>query len=132
GRARRPRRRRAGPPRGGGLPRGGVRCPAAGSGRTARGGPRPAVLFSGSAIAWYGLWRDEPLTEFDGGKACFTHRLCDAWERAVKSAERHGVRVVRLRIGLLLGPRGGLLGRLLTPFQFALGGAVPARPPSSS
>ena len=85
---------------------------------------RPAVLVSGSAIGWYGLWRDEPLTEFDGGKACFTHRLCDAWERTVKSAERHGVRVVRLRIGLVLGTEGGLLGRLLTPFEFALGGRI--------
>src|SRR5262249_18288670 len=29
---------------------------------------RPAVLISGSAVGWYGLWRDETLTEFDGGK----------------------------------------------------------------
>jgi NAD dependent epimerase/dehydratase family enzyme len=33
---------------------------------------------SGSAVGWYGLWQDESLTEFDGGKACFTHRLCAA------------------------------------------------------
>src|SRR5262249_41752014 len=31
---------------------------------------RPQVLVSGSAIGWYGLWQDEDLTEFDGGKSC--------------------------------------------------------------
>jgi hypothetical protein len=85
---------------------------------------KPAVLVSGSAVGWYGLWQDEALTEFDGGKACFTHRLCDAWERSAKAAERHGVRVVRLRIGLVLGVDGGMLSRLLTPFEFGLGGRI--------
>jgi uncharacterized protein (TIGR01777 family) len=85
---------------------------------------KPAVLVSGSAIGWYGLWQDEQLTEFDGGKACFTHRLCAAWERAALGAARHGVRVVRLRIGLVLGTDGGVLSRLLTPFEFGLGGRI--------
>jgi uncharacterized protein len=85
---------------------------------------RPAVLISGSAVGWYGLWRDERLTEFDGGKRCFSHRVCDAWERTAKKAERHGVRVVRLRIGLVLGLDGGMLSRLLIPFEFGLGGPL--------
>jgi uncharacterized protein (TIGR01777 family) len=85
---------------------------------------RPAVLISGSAIGWYGLWRDERLTEFDGGKRCFSNRLCEAWERAARKAERHGTRVVRLRIGLVLGTDGGMLSRLLTPFEFGLGGPI--------
>ncbi len=85
---------------------------------------KPAVLVSGSAVGWYGLWQDEALTEFDGGKSCFTHRVCAAWERAAKAAERHGVRTVRLRIGPVLGVDGGLLARLLTPFEFGLGGRI--------
>jgi uncharacterized protein (TIGR01777 family) len=85
---------------------------------------RPAVLVSGSAIGWYGLWQDEELTEFDGGKSCFTHRICDAWERMAKRAERLGTRVVRLRIGLVLGTEGGMLARMLTPFEFGLGGRI--------
>ena len=85
---------------------------------------RPAVLISGSAIGWYGLWQDETLTEFDGGKRCFSHRLCEAWEREAKKAQRLGVRVVRLRIGLVLGIEGGMLSRLLIPFEFGLGGPI--------
>jgi uncharacterized protein len=83
---------------------------------------RPAVLISGSAIGWYGLWQDETLTEFDGGKRCFSHRLCEAWEQEARKAQRLGVRVVRLRIGLVLGVEGGMLSRLLLPFELGLGG----------
>lgn len=84
----------------------------------------PALLISGSAVGWYGLWQDESLTEFDGGKNCFSHRVCDAWERMAMRARRRGVRVVRLRIGLVLGTAGGMLSRLLTPFEFGLGGPI--------
>ncbi len=84
----------------------------------------PAVLVSGSAVGWYGLWQDEDLTEFDGGKSCFTHRVCEAWERAAMRAQRFGVRVVLLRTGLVLGTEGGLLSRLLPPFEFGLGGPI--------
>jgi uncharacterized protein len=85
---------------------------------------RPGVLVSGSAIGWYGLWQDEDLTEFDGGKACFTHRVCEAWERMAIRARSLGVRVVLLRTGLVLGTEGGLLSRVLTPFEYGLGGPI--------
>lgn len=85
---------------------------------------RPAVLVSGSAIGWYGLWQDEMLTEFDGGKRCFSHRVCEAWECAAKKAQRLGVRVVRLRIGIVLGIDGGMLNQILIPFEFGLGGPM--------
>ncbi|HEY6354724.1 MAG TPA: NAD-dependent epimerase/dehydratase family protein, partial [Burkholderiaceae bacterium] len=84
----------------------------------------PKVLISGSAIGWYGLWQDETLTEFDGGKNCFTHRVCEAWEQSARRAWRNDVRVIRLRIGLVLGTQGGLLSRLLVPFEFGLGGPI--------
>ena len=85
---------------------------------------KPHVLISGSAIGWYGLWQDEELTEFDGGKICFTHRVCQAWEQTARRAQPLGLRVVRLRIGLVLGTEGGLLRRLLVPFEFGLGGRI--------
>ena len=85
---------------------------------------RPAVVISGSAIGWYGLWQDETLTEFDGGKRCFSHRVCDTWEREARKAQRLGVRVVRLRIGLVLGLEGGPLSQYLVPFELGLGGPV--------
>ncbi|SHL84877.1 hypothetical protein SAMN05444159_6982 [Bradyrhizobium lablabi] len=85
---------------------------------------RPAVLVNGSAIGWYGLWQDQPLTESAKAHACFSHELCDAWEKAASRAAEHGVRVVYLRIGLVVGTEGGLLTRMLTPFEFGLGGPI--------
>jgi uncharacterized protein (TIGR01777 family) len=85
---------------------------------------RPAVLITGSAIGWYGLWQDEALTEFDGGKRCFSHRLCEAWECAARKAQRLGVRVVRLRIGVVLGIDGGMLAQVLIPFEVGVGGPI--------
>jgi uncharacterized protein (TIGR01777 family) len=84
----------------------------------------PALLISGSAIGWYGLWSDETLTESDDGRDCFTRRVCEAWERMAMRAESSVTRVVRLRIGLVLGSEGGLLSRLLVPFEFGLGGPI--------
>jgi hypothetical protein len=84
----------------------------------------PAVLVSGSAIGWYGLWQDQPLTESAKSHACFSHELCAAWELAAAAAETHGVRVVFLRIGLVLGTEGGFITRMLTPFEFGLGGPL--------
>ncbi|WP_315774005.1 MULTISPECIES: TIGR01777 family oxidoreductase [unclassified Bradyrhizobium] len=83
---------------------------------------KPSVLVNGSAIGWYGLWQDQPLTESAGSHACFSHDLCDAWEQAARGAEAHGVRVALLRIGLVVGRDGGFLARMLTPFEFGLGG----------
>ena len=54
---------------------------------------KPRVLVNGSAIGWYGLWQDQPLTESAKSHACFSHDLCEAWEQAARDAEAHGVRV---------------------------------------
>jgi uncharacterized protein (TIGR01777 family) len=86
----------------------------------------PKVLVSASAIGWYGAWQDEALTEFDGGKSGFLHRICEAWEQTARRAQRLGVRVVRLRIGLVLGRQGGLLRALRIPFGLGLGGRIGA------
>jgi hypothetical protein len=84
----------------------------------------PRLLISGSAVGWYGLRQDEILTESDDGTACFSRRVCDLWERMAQRAESRGVRVVRLRTGLVLGTEGGMLSRLLTPFECGLGGPI--------
>ena len=85
---------------------------------------RPAVLVNGSAIGWYGLWQDQVLTESAKSHVCFSHELCDAWETAANRATEYGVRVICLRIGLVVGTAGGLLTRMLTPFEFGLGGPM--------
>lgn len=86
----------------------------------------PVVLVSGSAIGWYGLRDDSVLDESDEGQApdCFSRRICAAWEREAETARALGIRVVLLRTGLVLGSEGGMLARILTPFEFGLGGPI--------
>ena len=83
---------------------------------------KPEVLINGSAIGWYGLRDNEPLTEASQGTDCFSRRVCVSWERAAAKAEALGVRTVLLRTGLVLDRSGGLLAKLLAPFEFGLGG----------
>jgi uncharacterized protein len=83
---------------------------------------RPAVLVSGSAIGWYGLRGDEVMDEAADGADCFSRALCVRWERAAMAAAALGVRVVNLRTGLVLASEGGMLARMLMPFDLGLGG----------
>jgi uncharacterized protein (TIGR01777 family) len=85
---------------------------------------RPSVLIGASAIGWYGLRGDERLTETSDARACFSHESCEACETELAKAARLGVRAVALRIGLVLGTQGGLLARLLLPFEFGMGGPI--------
>jgi len=85
---------------------------------------RPEVLIGASAIGWYGLHGDEELGESGAPNDCFSHQSCAAVEQEIAKAARYGVRTVALRIGLVLGSEGGLLARLLLPFEFGFGGPI--------
>lgn len=85
---------------------------------------RPDVLVSASAKGWYGVRGDEVLTEDAEARSCFGHEVCDAWEHEARRAEHLGVRVVLLRIALVFGSEGGMLGQLLPVFEWGLGGPI--------
>lgn len=81
---------------------------------------KPAVLISASAIGYYGVRGDEEITEATRGQPIFQSHLCQAWELAAQGAERYGVRVCRLRLGLVFGSNGGAFAGLSRPARFAL------------
>lgn len=83
---------------------------------------RPRVLVSGSAIGYYGPRGDEELGEDAPPGADFGAQLCREWEAAALAAETLGLRVCRLRIGIVLGSGGGALAGMLRPFRLGLGG----------
>jgi hypothetical protein len=82
---------------------------------------RPQVLVSASAVGYYGDRADETLTEDSAPGNDFLSEVCQAWETEAQRAEEYGVRVVRLRIGIVLGPGGGALEKMLPPFRLGLG-----------
>lgn len=81
----------------------------------------PRTLVSASAIGYYGERGDEELTELSLPGTGFLAEVCVAWEAATAPAADAGVRVVRVRTGLVLAKAGGLLQRLLLPFRLGLG-----------
>ncbi|MBI4606247.1 MAG: TIGR01777 family protein [Planctomycetes bacterium] len=84
----------------------------------------PRVLVCASAIGFYGSRGDEVLREESAPGTGFLAEVCREWEAASEPAAKGGIRVVSLRIGVVLSPRGGMLGRILLPFRLGLGGKV--------
>jgi hypothetical protein len=85
---------------------------------------KPKVLVSASAIGHYGDHGDEWVTESSPPADDFLARLAVDWEAAAAPAAAAGIRVAHPRIGLVLSPAGGALGKLLLPFRLGLGGVV--------
>ena len=81
---------------------------------------KPSVLINASAIGYYGVRGDEEITEVSRGQPIFQSHLCQAWEAAAQAAEQHGVRVCRLRFGLVFGASGGALPGLARPARMRM------------
>lgn len=90
----------------------------------ARSSTKPKLLVSGSAIGWYGVQGDKPLTESSGFNTDFSHKLCDAWEQLALKATDYGVPVAIVRTGVVIHPEGGMVSKLLTPFKMGVGGQL--------
>jgi uncharacterized protein len=86
--------------------------------------PRPTALISASAVGYYGIHGDERLDEEAPPGDDFLAQVCLAWEREAQQAEQIGVRVVRVRTGVLLDKDGGALAKMLLPFKLGAGGPV--------
>ncbi|MEM1349177.1 MAG: TIGR01777 family oxidoreductase [Myxococcota bacterium] len=85
---------------------------------------KPRVFISASAIGYYGDRGGELLTEEEPAGDGFLAEVCEAWEASTKAASDAGIRVVRLRIGLVCSAKGGLIHRLLLPFKMGVGGRL--------
>jgi uncharacterized protein (TIGR01777 family) len=85
---------------------------------------RPAVLINAAGVHWYGDTGDRAVDEDSPAGGGFMPDVVRVWEAATRPAEAAGVRVVRLRSGLVLHRGGGLLKPLLLPFRLGLGGRM--------
>src|ERR1700681_3852179 len=85
---------------------------------------KPEVFVCSSAIGYYGDRGNEVLNEQSKPGIGFLADVCRDWEAATQPAAKAGIRTVQMRTGIVLSPRGGALGAMLTPFKMGLGGRI--------
>ncbi len=90
----------------------------------AAGDRRPKTLISASAQGFYGYHKETHFDESGPPGTGFLAEICHAWEREAQVAETLGVRVVRLRIGLVLGQDGGAFSKMAPMFRRRIGGPM--------
>lgn len=86
--------------------------------------PKPKTFLSASAVGYYGNRDQCILTEADEPGADFISDVCRRWEQAADYAAKYGIRVVQMRIGVALTPKGGALAEMLPPFKLGLGATI--------
>lgn len=87
---------------------------------------KPKVFVCASAIGIYGDQRggdlNAVLDEESNPGTGFLADVCRAWEASCEPIREMGVRVVNLRFGVILSPKGGALAKMLLPFKIGAGG----------
>lgn len=85
---------------------------------------RPGALVCASGVGYYGARGDEAVDETASPGDDFLAQVTIAWEGAAARAEALGVRVVRARLGIVLGRDGGALAQMAVPFRMFVGGPI--------
>lgn len=86
--------------------------------------PPPRAMICASAIGWYPSEPSGVFEESAPAAATFLGELVRDWEAAARPAAESGIRVVHIRFGVVLSPRGGALARMLPLFRLGLGGPI--------
>jgi hypothetical protein len=82
----------------------------------------PKTFISASAVGYYlgqqvKCYEDTPVPEVEN----FSNRLCTAWEDSAKSLLADDVRLCFMRLGVVLGPKGGFLKKIENIFRLGMG-----------
>ncbi len=85
--------------------------------------PRPAVLVGASASGYYGPHGDEIVDETCPPGSDWLAAVCVRWEQQTDAAML-GMRVVKVRTGIVLDSEGGALAKMVTPFKAGVGGPI--------
>lgn len=85
---------------------------------------RPQTFIASSAVGYYGDRKDEELPETAPPGRGFLADVCKQWEAKADLAAALGMRVVKVRTGIVLGPDGGALAKMLPQFRMGAGGRL--------
>lgn len=84
----------------------------------------PRAFVCASATGFYGDRGEQVLDEAAAPGDGFLPDVSKAWEAAAEPARAAGLRVAHMRIGIVLDPRGGALGKMLPLFKLGLAGRL--------
>lgn len=87
------------------------------------------ALISASAIGWYGDDKNlkpkkKEFIEDDSPDTQFLGETCRLWEESINPVEQAGIRLVKLRLGIVLSNQGGALVEFKKPIQFGIAGIL--------
>jgi uncharacterized protein len=86
---------------------------------------KPKLLISASAIGFYGSHPpQEVLDENSSLGDGFLADVARQWEEETNILAQTGIRVVRMRLGLVLSKTGGAIAQMWLPFQMGIGGVM--------
>jgi uncharacterized protein len=78
------------------------------------------AVISASAIGWYGPDRGTPFTEDAPPATGFLGETCRLWEESIEPVMNMGIRLVKLRIGIVLSNKGGAFAEFKKPLRFGI------------
>jgi uncharacterized protein len=79
------------------------------------------TVVTASAIGYYGFDRDETFTEQSTPGVDFMAQVTYAWEQEAEKIAKLGIRLVKIRVGIVLSNDGGALKAMMRPVQFYAG-----------
>jgi len=82
------------------------------------------ALCSTSGAGFYGNRGDDVLTEDESAGSDFLAGVSVDWEKAALQASAKGARVSIMRFGVILGPNGGAMAKLIPAFKMFVGGPL--------
>jgi len=86
---------------------------------------RLKTFISASAIGYYGsITSDHVYVETDTPAMDFLGKTCKHWEDSADKFDSLGIRVVKIRTGIVLSPDGGALSRFVLPAKIGLGSGI--------
>jgi hypothetical protein len=81
-------------------------------------------IISAAAIGYYGDRGDELLTEESAPGKGFMPECCIAWEKAVDEGKALGLRILKMRTGVVLDKEGGALPQMARPVKLFAGAGL--------
>ena len=80
------------------------------------------VIISASAIGWYGEDKksNHYFTENEKADEAFLGVVCKKWEQSIEAAEALGIRVCKLRTGIVLSDDGGAYKEFKAPLKLGV------------